>query len=257
MKNVTTILAVSTASLCIAGNGQPARPISAIDPFVAAVETMKHSVAPLVCVSGNSAEAKLLDRRGTAFFLSAKGVFLTAAHVIQEMQKDDPACPVSAVVLPAERWQPEVLNEPVGWFSFKIVDCVIEQDLDVAKCALTTDPSSQTVGLGFKIVPAKFDWNIPPDATQVAFLGFPMSARDPITFRAGVAAYRPAWRNERAVAELVLDRSAWPGSSGSPVFLSDGSVIGILTARTDDGTEMTVLRPVSAVRTLIMSPEKK
>jgi hypothetical protein len=255
MKAVIAILAVSTAtSLCTAGNGQSARPISVVDPFVAAVETMKHSVAPLICISGNGAESKLLARTGTAFFTST-AEFLTAAHVIEGMQQSVSSCPVTAVLLPPERWQPDTLDEPAAWFSFKIGNCALDHDLDVAKCPLTDDLTK--VGLSFKIVPVKFDWSIPPDATPVAFTGFPTNARDPITLRANVAAYRPAWRNKRVVPELLLDRFASPGSSGSPVFLPDGRVVGILTARTDDGTEMTNIRPVSAVRAWLESLEKK
>jgi hypothetical protein len=226
-----------------------------MDPFIEIVETMKHSVAPLACVAVNGAESKLLARRGTAFFVSTAGAFMTAAHVLLEMQKNDPPCPMTAVILPRERWRPGALEEPVVWFSFKISSCVIEQELDVAKCPLTDD--AQKGDLDFKIVPVKFDWNIPPDGTQVAFTGFPMNVRDPMTFRANVAAYRPVWRDQKVVAELILDRGAWPGSSGSPIFNSDGRIIGILiAARTEEGTAMTAVRSASAVRSLLAGPEK-
>jgi hypothetical protein len=183
---------------------------------------------------------------------------MTAAHVVLDMQKNDPPCPVTAVILPRYKaWDPSALNEPFDWFVFDIHNCVIEESLDVAKCPLSDDPFNQKVGRDFQIVPVTFDWRIPPDATQVAFTGFPMNVRDPMTFRANVAAYRPAWRNEKLVPEFVLDRSAWPGSSGSPVFLSDGKVIGIIIAsRTEEGTAMTAVRSASIVGDL-HSREKK
>ena len=253
MRTAIAILTVSTTmSLSLAGNGQTTRTISSPDPFIDAIETMKHSVAPLLCVATDSAKSTLLSRRGTAFFVSAAGEFLTAGHVILDMQKGDSPCPVPAIVLPVERWQPGVSDEPVAWFSFKIANCAIDRERDVAACPLTDDLSKPISGLAFKIVPVKFEWNTPPDGTQVAFTGYPMNARDPMTFRADVAAYRPVWRNEKVIAELLLDRAAWPGSSGSPVFLSDGGVIGILiAARTEEGTAMTILRPISAVRDLL------
>jgi hypothetical protein len=70
MNTAITILATATTlSLCIVSDGQNAPATQAIDPFVGTVEAMKHSVAPLVCVAVNGAESKILDRRGTAFFL--------------------------------------------------------------------------------------------------------------------------------------------------------------------------------------------
>ena len=260
MKIAIRILATATTlSLCMVGGAQDAQATQAIDPFIGAVETMKHSVAPITCLAVKGAESKLLARWGTAFFLSTTGEFMTAAHVVLDMQKNDSPCPVTAVILPRYKiWDPSALNEPFDWFAFDIHNCIIEQDLDVAKCPLSDDPFNQKVGRDFEIVPVKFDWRIPPDATQVAFTGFPMNVRDPMTFRANVAAYRPAWRNEKIVPEFVLDRSAWPGSSGSPVFLSDGRVIGIIIAsRTEEGTAMTAVRSASIVGDLHVGREKK
>ena len=258
MNIAITILATAT-TLSLSTAGQNAPVVSAMDPFIGIVETMKHSVAPLACVAVSGTESKFLARRGTAFFISTAGEFMTAAHVLLDMRKNDPPCPVKAVILPRNKiWDPSALDEPMVWFSFKISSCVIEQELDVAKCPLTDDPFNQNVGLDFEIVPVKFDWSIPPDGTQVAFTGFPMNIRDPVTFRANVAAYRPVWRNEKVVGELLLDRGAWPGSSGSPLFLSNGSIIGILiAARTEEGTAMTAVLCVSALRALLGDSEKK
>jgi hypothetical protein len=79
-------------------------------------------------------ESTLLDRLGSAFFVSTEGEFVTAAHVIAEMRKSDRACPVSAITLPKAGWQPDVPNEPTVWLSFEIGDCAIDPLLDLAKC---------------------------------------------------------------------------------------------------------------------------
>src|SRR5262249_52922919 len=158
------------------------------------------------------------------------------------MQKSGHPCPVFAITLPLERWQPSAFNEPAGWFPFKIGDCAIDKVLDAAVCRSTADLSRLKPEA--RILPVQFEWNIPRDGTPIAFTGFPFGVRDPMTFRAGVAAYRPVWRNGKAVDEVVLDRSAWPGFSGSPVFLSNGRVIGILISGVmEEGTALTFLRP--------------
>jgi hypothetical protein len=218
---------------------------------------MKRSIAPLVCLSVKGEEATVRVRVGSAFFVSTEGEFLTAAHTIAEMHKSDRPCPITALTLPLEGWQPRASEEPTAWLPFKIADCVIDTLLDVARCRAKIDRSGPLPDR-IRIVPVKFEWEIPPDGTQVAFTGFPFGARDPMTFRAGVAANRAVWRDGKMIAELVLDRSAWPGFSGSPVFLSDGRVIGILFAGViEEGIAMTFLRPVSALRGMIAEHTKR
>ena len=218
---------------------------------------MKRSVAPVVCLSVKGEKSTIVDRLGSAFFISTAGEFLTAAHVIAEMQKSNRPCPVPAITLPLEGWQPGAFNEPTAWLPFKIGDCAIDTLLDVAKCSAIIDPSGP-LAERIRIVPVKFEWDNPLDGTQVAFTGFPFKVRDPISVRAGVAANRPVWRDGRVIPELILDRTAWPGFSGSPVFLSDGRVIGLLFAGVlEEGTAMTFLRPASAVRSMIAERTKK
>src|SRR5215469_14374681 len=90
----------------------------------------------------------------------------------------------------------------------------------------------------------QFEWNIPPDGTQVAFTGFPLEARDPMTFRAHVAAYRTPWPNE-PTPELILDHGSLPGFSGSPVVLADGKVVAILVRDgKPEATGTAIARPV-------------
>src|SRR5438067_1358318 len=82
MKTARFILGAAMAVLCPAGSAQNVSAIAAIDPFIGAIETMKRSVVPLVCVAMNGTRPKILQRTGTAFFVSGAGDFVTAAHVI-------------------------------------------------------------------------------------------------------------------------------------------------------------------------------
>jgi S1-C subfamily serine protease len=242
--------------LCPDSLAQSAPAIFGVDPFIAAVETMKRSVVSVDCVMVHGAEAEILQRAGSAFFTSGAGDFLTAAHVILAMQGDKLLCPAAAITAPRDGWRPEARDEPRVWFPFNTSGCRIDHDSDVAACRLNEDLSGSK--LKAWIAPVKFEWSIPSDGTQVAATGFPLSVRDPATVRAAVAAYRIPWQNDKPIPELVLDRAAWPGYSGAPVYLSDGRVIGILIAGGPDETPgMAIARPASSIRELLSEKQKK
>jgi hypothetical protein len=228
---------------CTAGLGQKPATTFTPDPFLAAIDTMKRSVAALACLSVNGKDSQILARSGTAFFISEKGDFLTAAHVVQDMQKRQPSCPVAVVMTPTTKWQPDTRAETLVWWPFSVSSCRIDGYLDLVACSTEDDLSIIRSGLEFNIAPVKLDSRIPPDGTQVAFTGFPLDFRDPLTIRASVAAYRTIWRGDLTIGELVLDRASWAGSSGSPVYLPDGTVIGVVIATAKDGSEVMVARP--------------
>ena len=103
----------------------------------------------------------------------------------------------------------------------------------------------------------QFDWGVPADGRRVAFTGFPLEARDPMTFRAHVAAYRGP-RPNLLTPELVLDHASQPGFSGAPVFLADGTVVAILVRDGKPRAEgMSIARPISAVREMLIKTSEK
>jgi hypothetical protein len=216
---------------------------------------MKMSVTSVDCLMTDLTSARVLFRSGSAFFFSESGDFLTAAHVIVDLQRREPPCPTAAAIISLDAWRPESPDEPMLWFPFDPSLCKIDKDADLAACALNQDLKESK--LKSRIVPVKFEWSVPPDSTQVAFTGFPMNARDPMTIRSSVAAIRIPWQEEKPIPELVLDHNAWPGHSGSPVYLSDGRVIGILIAHAKGASEMTVVRPASLVRDMVTEKLKK
>jgi hypothetical protein len=243
---------------CPIGSAQKVPPTFRVDPFIPAIEKMKHAVASLDCLAVSGAESKILERMGTAFFISDKGDFLTAAHVILNVQKSQRPCPIFAIIIPVENWQPDVREELLGRWPFSVSNCRIDTDLDLAACSTTEDLSIARSGLYFKIAPVKLKSRIPPDGTQVSFTGFPLNFRDPMTIRASVAAHRTLWRGDMSIGDLVLDRAAWPGSSGSPVYLPDGSVIAVMIATgKDEGSEVAVARSALLISDKLLKRPKK
>ena len=207
-------------------------------------------MAPVVCLNGDGPQATIQDLEGTAFFISEAGEFLTAAHVIDGVQDHAHACPVIAIYLPPDRWEPERPEEIFTWYPVATGDCEVHRDLDVAKCKSLVDLSVRRGKQSFEIRPVKFEWTSQPDGTLVAFTGFPLGSRDPLTSRGGVAQYRR--RAPQNTLDLVIDQSAWPGASGAPVYLSDGRVIGMLVARgSGEGAGTSVVRPAHVLQRIL------
>jgi Trypsin-like peptidase domain len=175
---------------------------------------------------------------------------LTAAHVIHGMQRSK-RCPNSAITLPADGWHPATRTENLAWFPFRTSSCRADNVLAIAVCRLSEDLSARRWDLHLRAEPVEFEWNIPPDGTPVAFTGFPLRARDPMTFRAAVAAYLIPW-SEKPIPELVLDHASLPGFSGSPVYLADGKIVAILVqGGTGETNGIAIARPASVFREMI------
>ena len=226
-----------------------AEPPRTADPFILTIERMKHSVVPVICLDGDGPQATVQDLEGTAFFISSTGDFLTAAHVIDGIQSHAHSCSVTAVYLPPDEWKPQRTQETFAWYPFAVADCVVHRDLDVAKCKPFTDLSLRGEASSFEIRPVQFEWTNQPDGTLIAFTGFPFESRDPLTSRGGIAAYQ---RRSTDSLDLIIDQTAWPGASGSPVYLSDGKVVGILLARgAGEGAGTAVARPAQFLRPFV------
>jgi len=191
------------------------------DPFLAAVQTMKKSIGAVVCVKphpGSERYAPIID--GTAFFTTRSGEFLTAAHVVRDFS------PGGALQnCPMEVWFSQGPQEPghVGFQMFPVSRCVSDNDIDVGRCA-TTDDLLTLTGVKFKPEPVAIDGAAKPDGSAIAVTGYPLSSMLPITSRGFVGAYQ---LDSLGHTELILDRAAWPGGSGSPVYDSQGKVVGL------------------------------
>jgi S1-C subfamily serine protease len=214
-------------------NGESGTP----DPFPREIARITRSIAPVICRT--MTPEKPVERIvGTAFFVSAVGEFVTAEHVIDsagECQK--------AVYLPVNGWNPDPDAE-IRLYNFK--RCLRDAEADIAVCRTDRDLTT-TVSLGTVVTPVIFDTAEHEDGTPIAFTGFPLQIRRPLTARGFLAASHPGFM-AGGLPRLVIDRVAWPGSSGGPVYGADGRVIGMMTERgIDRSIGLAFARPASLI----------
>lgn len=255
-RHMKRIFPAALVAVAIGFTGQAARGqgYAAASPLTATVDVMKHSVARLLCSSQLGTPPTAL---GSALFISSSGTFLTAAHVFSENDGKGKLCGFAAVALPLDTWNPQLREELLARFEFRPSDCKIDQDLDVARCRTMDDLSRPRGTMTFAVRAAPIEWNSPPDGTEVGVLGFPLGVRDPMISRAVVSISRTVWREGKSSPELLLDRSSLPGSSGSPVFLPDGRVVGIVVGTgTGDISGVTLARPAVSFRKLLDDPKE-
>jgi len=193
------------------------------DPFLAAIAGMKKSIAAVVCVrphAPNEPFSPLID--GTAFFTSASGEFLTAAHVARDFSTGGSLqnCPMGV-------WFSQGADAPgrIGFQMFLVSRCVADNQVDLARCVTRTDLTTLRE-VKLKPQPVAIDSTPRSDGTAIAVTGYPLSSLLPISSRGYIGAYAT---NPLGNTEIAIDRAAWPGGSGSPVYDSQGKVLGLVS----------------------------
>jgi hypothetical protein len=192
----------------------------------------KNTVAPIVCLVRDAATGAQMTRFqiiGTAFMIDKKGTFVTASHVIGAVltSPSKEVC-LPAITFPLGGWKRDP-QKNVAWFSFNSGACQVNATFDVAVCRTADDMASKHTEISFDA--ATISTDRPPDGTSVFFTGFPLQATDPITSIGAVAGYSAG----DSYSTVFIDKNAWPGASGSPIYLLDGkTVIGMIT-RTGTG----------------------
>jgi hypothetical protein len=203
--------------------------IAQSDPFIDTIEQAKRSVAPVICVNQTSPGVfNIPSIDGSAFLIDDHGTFLTAAHVVKDFLPGSPLsqCGAAAIYLPLDKWG----TGNIRWLRFFPEDCVFDSSSDISKCRTVDDVAGVKELL---VKPSHFvvDDEVKRDGTAVAFTGFPLNAVIPYTSRANILAYPIVSPPKPGATTVILDKAAWPGASGSPIYLVDGKVIGLMTQR--------------------------
>ena len=199
--------------------------------FIKAIESAKQFVVPIVCFGKNpdTKEPFLISVEGTGFFVTGDRRVITAGHAARSIsaQQRIPSCAIPAIYLPTEGWDSSKPSVAIRYIP--IGPCIAGDTLDIGACDLSEDLATDS---SLKVRPkaSELDGTIYPDGTPVAFTGFPLSFVQPITSQGIIGTYRGP-NVTLGPTELVIDKNAWPGASGSPVYGVDGKVLGIVVQR--------------------------
>jgi hypothetical protein len=218
---------------------------------VETVDAVRQTVIPLICASETDRGRGLDPKKivGSGFWLNRLGQFLTAAHVVNTWRPATPtgAPCVPAVYFPVDGWTPEADTKLRG-ARFTLTDCQLDRDLDVAACRTLQNPFHEVL-IRRPIAPARLERSVAryDDGTAVAFTGFPLNSVRPITSKGFLASYRARERM------LLVDKTAWPGASGSPVYVGSGAVIGVLIRRGHGDSEgLAYARAIEPIREFLL-----
>jgi hypothetical protein len=220
----------------------PAKTVPAPSGFTGAIQAMKHSVIPIACISVNGTVAETLTVEGTGFFVAADGTFITANHVVEGMvsKARKAPCPYAAFYLPQTGgWSADQSTFRSDYYVFHANECKRDADLDIARCR-----SIRPVEAGHKIAPVTFETAVQPDGTPIGFTGFPLHFHIPLSSVGNISGYVETRDDGRGPRSIIMDKEAWPGASGSPLYLTNGKVVGLLRQRgVNEGNGRTIGLP--------------
>ncbi|HEX4159083.1 MAG TPA: serine protease [Rhizomicrobium sp.] len=216
--------------------------------FTAAVRSMQHSVAPVMCIRAVQPQLQPMQQQqipppsqsgsqpsgsgspqlqpvvaGTAFFLTRRGDFVTAASVLGNFIEPGPFAGCTMMVWFASPVDAAGNFNSQG-FLVALNDCVIDASIDVARCRTIGD-LTKAYGGRFTPIPVAFEDRQPDAGSAVGTTGYILFDTVAIAARGHVGGYQPA---PPSAAQMVLDRPAGPGSAGSPVYDSRGKVLGMV-----------------------------
>ena len=220
MRNALLIAAILLASH---------RPTPPKDVSIETIQAIFRSVVPVVCgYMDSDNKFQLVAVAGSGFFVDRNGRFVTAGHVLDDWQKISAtrrSCN-PAIYIPHRDWGQAEVKKEIESFTF--MACSRDTDIDVAVCNPIDNPFESSRINRESIAPVTFDTEVKPVGTPVAFTGFPLESVLPITSKGFIGGYNHLGAGDVTTVEYVLDKAAWPGASGSLVYLENGKVIGII-----------------------------
>jgi len=207
------------------------------------IHALRMSVFSTGCLPGpNQIAFGLVGNSGTGFFVSDRGDFITAKHVIQEILGYGPRCN-AVIFVPMGRWEDQTSLAGEKYFHFNAGSCRQDPQFDVAACRTSDNPFDDAT-VGANIAAVTFDVAEQPDGTDVAFSGFPLGYNQPVTAKASVGTYQRI----DGLPEITLAGLSWHGTSGAPVYIGNRKVIGMIVAGEKGETAgLTLAVPASAL----------
>src|SRR5262249_30883910 len=135
------------------------------DEFISTIEKIKRGVAPVTCAYAAAPSQFDVRVHGTAFFVDAHGVFVTAAHVIKGAL-DNKGCETLAVLV---RVNATVLGR-LNLYGLKFVasECRVDETADIARCKTIVDPT-EDANIVAKPIFVTITSDVMPEGTPVAF----------------------------------------------------------------------------------------
>jgi hypothetical protein len=216
--------------------------------FISAIRSMQHSVAPIMCMrpvqpqlqpappqqisppsqSGAPPSQAVSPQLqpvlvGTAFFLTRRGDFVTAASVLGNFLEPGPFAGCTMMIWFTSPVDPAG-NFSSQAFSVALQDCIVDAAIDVARCR-TIGNLTREYGGRFAPDPVTFDDRQPDVDSSVGTTGFILYDTVPIASLGHVGGYQAA---APAAMQMVIDRPGGAGAGGSAVYDSHGKVLGML-----------------------------
>jgi S1-C subfamily serine protease len=233
-----SVLTASCGAFAAAGKAEG-------DVSVETIARVKHSVVPVVCgfldAQGTFRVARIL---GTGFFVDTLGRFLTASHVLDDMEKQKKITECSeAIYISKDGW--EKFAETINLRYIAVTQCRRDTKIDLAVCQLVENPfTSLKKG---SVEALSFETEEQPDGCPIAFSGFPLQDPFPVT-SIGIVAGKGSSADVPGYFDYFVDKAAWPGASGSPVYLANGKVIGLLRSTgLNSGSGLSYARSAKAI----------